>query len=250
MPEVFPTRFTHPLTRELRFTTRTNRTADATEYRNADQANPLFRWDLSIGPLADADYAAIQNFHSSRGGAYETFVFLDPLDNLLQWSEDFSQAAWVKSNPSQIVISAPTITNTGGSVNTVSQSIAANPQGITFTASVWLRGAATITLRLTDGAGTTFTSTAGLTGAWQRYSVSGTFVAPASSVTVAFDIPAGASADFLGAQLAATSGPGAYSRTTLISGFHPKCSFDSQPLAHRVAAPNVNFVKLSILEHA
>jgi hypothetical protein len=258
MPEVFPTRFTLPLTREVRFTTRLNRTPDFTELRAQDQAAPLFRWDLQLGPLSDAEFAAIQGFYAARGGGYESFVFLDPLDNLLQWSEDFSQAAWLKSNPSGISITsgiadplggstAQAIANTGGSVNTLSQSIAANPQGITLTASVWLLG--TVTLRLTDGAGQTFSSTV-TAGSWTRHSVSGMFASAGSQIVFAIDLPASASVSLFGAQLVATAGAGSYTRTTTVSGFHPNCAFDSQPLAHRVVAPGVNHVKLSILEHA
>src|ERR1043165_5532155 len=102
MPEVFPTRFTLPLTREVRFNTRLNHLADASELRAQDQLAPLFRWNLKIGPISDAELAAIQSFHAARGGGYESFILLDPLDNLLLWSEDFSQAAWQKSSPSEL----------------------------------------------------------------------------------------------------------------------------------------------------
>lgn len=258
MSSVFPTRFTLPLTREARFTTRLNRAPDFTEVRTGDQLTPLFRWNLQLGPLSDAEFAAIQSFHAACNGAYQSFVFLDPLDNLLQWSEDFSQAVWQKSNPSGIAITsgvgdpfggstAQTIANTSGAVNALSQSIGANPQGITFTGSVWLIGAAT--LHLTDGASQTFSATVAA-GAWTRYSLTGAFAGSGSQIVFAADIAAGASVSLFGAQLVATAGRGSYTRTTTVSGFHPNCAFDPQPLAHRVIAPGINQVKLSITEHA
>lgn len=258
MSEIFPTRFSLPLSRELAFTTRLNRTPDFTELRAQDQPAPLFRWDLDLGPLSDADFAAVQNFHAARGGAYESFTFLDPLDNLLQWSEDFSQASWQKSSPSQITITfgvadpfggsaAQTVTNTAGSTNTVSQSIAANPQGITATGSLWLRG--TVTLRLTDGGSQSFTRTVTAV-AWTRFILTGTFASSGAQMTFAVDFGVGASASLFGAQLVALPGAGAYTRTTTLCGFHPNCAFDARPLTHRVIAPGVNQVKLSIVEHA
>src|SRR5260221_2589732 len=170
MPEVFPTRCTLPMTRQSRYTTRINRMPDLAETRTGDQLGPLFRWDLQLGPLSDADAAAIQDFYAARNGGYESFAFLDPLDNLLQWSEDFSQAVWQKSSPANFAVSsgvsdplggsaAQTLSNTSGATNTMSQTLLANPQGSTFTASVWLQGSAMVTpqvtLRLTDAAGQT-----------------------------------------------------------------------------------------------
>src|SRR5436309_7789297 len=115
MPETFPTRFTLPLAREVRFTSRLNRLSGGSELRTQDQIAPLFRWNLKIGPIGDAELSEIETFHAARGGAYESFVFLDPLDNLLRWSEDFSQFPWQKSNPSALQVSSGISDPLGGS---------------------------------------------------------------------------------------------------------------------------------------
>jgi hypothetical protein len=260
MPEVFPTRFTLPMTRESRYTTRVNRMPDFTEARTADQVSPLFRWDLQLGPLSDADAATIQSFYAARNGGYETFAFLDPLDNLLQWSEDFSQSAWQKSNPSSFAVSggvtdpfggsaAQTLSNSSGATNTVSQTLVANPAGITFTASVWLQGSGNVTLRVTDGAGQTASTVAALSGSWKRYVVTGNFPSAGTQIIWSADLAASAGANFFGAQLVPLQGPGAYTRTTVVSGFHPNCCFDSG-LTHRVVSPGVNQMKVSVIEHS
>jgi hypothetical protein len=262
MPEVFPTRFTLPLSREARFTSRVSRTPDFTEMRAADQATTLFRWDLQVGPLTDADATSLQAFYASCNGGYQSFVFLDPLDNLLNWSEDFAQSCWLKTIPSSLRIAgggtdplggsaAQTLTNTVGSVNTISQTLTANPQGTTLTASVWLIGlGAPVTLRLSDGGSQNFATTVSPGPSWQRYFVIGAFAASGSQITWAADLPANGSAQFFGAQLVATRGPGTYTRTTTVSGFHPNCCFDSQSFAHRVIAPNQNQITCSVMEHA
>jgi hypothetical protein len=261
MSEVFPTRYTLPLEREARFTSRVNRMPDFTEIRDQDQTSPLFRWNLQLGPLTDADATTLQSFYAACNGGYQTFAFLDPLDNLLQWSEDFTQAAWQKTAPSFLGITsggsdplggtgAQTLANTRASVNTVSQTLAANPQGMTLTASVWLIGSSPITLRVSDGGSQTFAVTVSPTGSWQRYTVTGTFAASGSQIVWSADLPANASAEFFGAQLVATPGPGAYTRTTTVSGFHPNCCFDSQSFTHRALAVNQNQVTVSIVEHA
>jgi hypothetical protein len=261
MSEVFPTLFTLPLARESRFTSRINRTPDYTEMRAQDQTGPLFRWNLQLGPLSDAEATTLQNFYATCNGGYQTFAFLDPLDNLLQWSEDFSQACWHATLPSSFNVAsggsdplggsgAQTVTNSSASVNTVSQTLAASPQGITLTASVWLKGSAPITLHVSDGGSQDFAVVVSPTGSWQRYVITGTFAAGGSQIVWAADLPGNSGAEFFGAQLAATPGPGAYTRTTTVSGFHPNCCFDSQALAHRVIAPNQNQVSVSVVEHA
>src|ERR1035438_8955532 len=100
MSNVFPTRFTLPLTRQVRFTSRVNRAPDFTEFRAQDQPTPLYRWDLQLGPLSDTDATTVVSFYNSCGGPYQSFAFLDPLDNLLLWSEDITQSAWQKTTPS------------------------------------------------------------------------------------------------------------------------------------------------------
>lgn len=235
MPEVFPPLATFPLSREARFTTRLNQMADLTEYRAAERAVPLFRWDLTLGPVTDAEVSTVRDFFQARGGGYESFCFFDPLDNLLQWSEDFSQAAWQKSSPADMQITsgvadpmggmaAQTLSNTGTASNIVKQTIPMNPVGITFTGSFWMKAA-----------------TAPVSN-WKRFLVTGT------QAGLEIEIPAGASVDLFGAQLVAAAGPANYTRTTTVSGFHSNCRFESAAFDHRVLAPNVNQLRLAISE--
>jgi hypothetical protein len=248
----FPPIATYPLSREARYVTRLNRTADFTEYRAPDAATPRFAWDVDIGPVTDAEAAQVLSFYQTRGGGYESFAFLDPMDNLLLWSEDFSQAAWVKSLPANLSITpgvsdpfgenaAQTLANTAGTPNVVSQEVAADPSGITFTASVWLKSAtAPVTLRLAGGPSTTVTPAA----TWTRFMARGA----ANPLRFELEIPGGASVDVFGAQLVALPGPGNYVRTTTESGCHPACRFEGG-IEHRALGPDHNTLKLRIYAH-
>lgn len=260
MPEVFPPLATYPLSREVRFTTRLNHLTDSTEYRATELAVPLFHWDLSVQPLSDAGLTTVQNFFQARGGAYESFGFLDPLDNLLLWSEDFTQAAWQKSNPVDLHVTAgitdplggtaaQTLNNTGFFPNVVQQIVAAKPGGITFTVSVWLKaGTAPITMRLSDGATETFSLTVTSGSGWTRYHLTGTFSGAGTQVGSEIEIPAGAGVGVFGAQMVAAVGPAGYTRTTTVSGFHPNCRFGAGAFDHRSVAPGVNRLRLAITE--
>ena len=261
MPPVFPPRFTYPLAREVRFNTRLNRMADWREYRATELATPLLRWELDLEPLEDTDLASLEAFFNARGGPYESFVFLDPLDNLLQWSEDFTQAAWQKTSPADLQITpgvadplggtaAQTLSNTGAASNAVRQFIAAPPAGITFTGSVWLKASgASLTLRLTDTAAEAFSRTVTPGPQWSRFHLTATFASSGTQVGWEIEIPPGATVEAFGAQMVAAKGPDGYTRTTTVSGFHPTCRFETETFTHRALGPNVNQARLAIVEH-
>ncbi len=261
MSNVFAPRVTYPLAREARYTTRVNQMVDSSEYRATELATPLFRWQLNLAPLEDSDLADLQSFFLARGGPYESYVFLDPLDNLLQWSEDFSQAAWQKTSPAELQITpggvdplggnaAQVLSNTGAGSNAVRQFLAAPPAGITFTGSVWLKASgASVTLRLTDSAAEVFSRTVTPGPQWLRFHLTATFAGSGPQVGWEIEIPAGVSVQVFGAQMVAAAGPSGYTRTTTVSGFHPNCRFETETFAHRVLGPNVNEVRLAIVEH-
>src|SRR5262245_14948457 len=92
---------------ETLYSTRLN----VTEQRASD-AGPRRMWDLEL-ILSDTDVAPVLAMFAAHGGPYESFVFLDPVDNLLKWSEDVAQAAWEKSEPSFLPIVGTRLTNTG-----------------------------------------------------------------------------------------------------------------------------------------
>lgn len=256
---------TFPISREQRFLTRRNRLEDGTEYRSPEQVAPLYRWDFDVSGLSAAALQALEDQFVSTGGRYGSFIFLDALENLLQWSEDFSQAVWVKSEPAAISIvrdladplggsAAQQLTNTSATANAVTQFIAAPPAGLRFTASIWLKAGAPldVTLALTDGQAESVAAQAAVGPAWKRFSLSGTFSSGngAAHTGFRFEMPAFAAVSVFGAQLMALEAPGAYVRTTNVSGFHPRCRFGSDVLAHRLAGPGYNDLRLSIVEFA
>ncbi|HKV94879.1 MAG TPA: hypothetical protein VJW20_20205 [Candidatus Angelobacter sp.] len=120
--------------------------------------------------------------------------------NYCLWSEQFDNAAWVKTNA---VVTANAVADPNGNVDadsvafsvTGSSSIVGqiiNPSiliaGQAFTFSVWLKsasGAPHLTLVLEDQANNALQQTTfALTTAWQRFSVSGTALATATSLKI------------------------------------------------------------------
>jgi hypothetical protein len=264
MPKVLSIRGDFPIAREACFLTRRNCLDDGTEYRTPEQAAPLYRWEIDLGGRSDAELRELEDSFLALGGPYESFVFLDPLANLLKWSEDFSQAVWTKSHPGDLTVVAGladplggnggrTLINYGPVANSISQQLDASPAGRQFTASIWLRSGtpAPVQLVLHDG-GAESHSLAILPGSsWRRYWLTAGFGAEAGSKTVfRFDVPALGTLEAFGAQLMALPSPAPYSRTTTVSGFHPHCRFANDVFSHRLAAFGQNDLRLSIVEFA
>jgi hypothetical protein len=226
----------HAYTSETVYSTRVN----ATEQRASD-AGPKQLWDLELD-LNNTELAAVEAFFVAHDGPYEGFVFLDPSDNLLKWSENFQQAAWEKTEPSFFQMIGTRITNTSGSPNLLKQSVPV--QGIDLAASVWLKSAsAPITLRLTGAVEKVVQPG----DDWTRYTLAGT---PGGPSGFEIEFPAGGSVDVTGAQLVTGQAAGVYVRTGAVSGYHANAHFDSQELQHRVVGPGRNQVRLRIAAFA
>ena len=84
----------YPLARKGAFITRTTKFADQSRQTFAQLNSPLSQWVIQMDLLTDAERSDWWNFHQSVQGAYAPFVFVDPSDNLLQFSEQQELLPW------------------------------------------------------------------------------------------------------------------------------------------------------------
>lgn len=214
---------------ETAYVTRVN----ATEQRSS-VAGPRKVWDLEM-ELSDAEREQVEAFFAARNGPYDSFLFLDPMDNLLRWSEDFAQAAWQKTDPSHLALNGSRITNSGPLPNVISQPLAI--ADVPLCGSIYLKDATgPVTLRLTGA--TEITVTPG--SDWMRYVLTG------AGSGFEIELPAGASVDLSAAQVITGQAPGAYVRTGAAGGCHAGSYFDWPQLQHRALGPDRNRVRLRI----
>lgn len=87
----------YPMARQRRFSTKQNDFADFSRQAAPLLANPLMNWDITLAQLTDAEFADVSQFFDQQQGSYGTFTFVDPWDNLLQYSEAFENAVWQNS---------------------------------------------------------------------------------------------------------------------------------------------------------
>ena len=120
----------YPMGRKPSFATQLNTFADFSTQSFSVLNNPLSSWALNLAMLRDDEAQDWFEFIESVKGQGTLFTFADPWDNLLTYTEEFENAAWVKGSSAFIgknyllwsedfSQAAWTKTNTGGAANPV-----------------------------------------------------------------------------------------------------------------------------------
>jgi len=230
-----------PLRRVTGYRTLVNRMGDASEVRLTDLDYFERRWELPVEGLTDAEWQAIQDLFTATEGRYRSFLFLEPGENLLEWSEKFSETAWVKSGVSVVEgigdpfggTSASQLTGAG----TLSQSLSI-PAWFRYAASVWARTTqAGASLEVSDGAALQQSVAFDSSGQWRRYRLATAWATTSETVVFRVAAPGGGAVDIYGAQLDPQPMASDYKKTLDQSGVHPGARFSSDTLGDRFTGP-------------
>lgn len=231
---------------------------------------PTARFGVNFSNITDDEISKIDAFFRQMRGRWGQFGFLDPGGNLVQYSEDFSNAYWDKSN-GPITIGSTSVTDpfggalatalVGGGTNayltaSIAPTVGEDMTGWVLCASAWVKSpdvGAELRIGFIDASFTTFRATNWSLpqNRWIRIShrepmwssgekrmVVGGFGAWAGGRTI----------NMFGAQVVPMKGEGAYVRTPDNYGFHSHCRFDTDSLAIKMLGPNFNALTLPIAE--
>src|SRR5712671_2968302 len=83
-----------PVKRRTTLRTVTNDLPGGDNIRMSDPGAARVRWQLQYLGLTDGERSAIEQLFGAAEGRLTTFTFLDPTDNLLMWSEDYTKSVW------------------------------------------------------------------------------------------------------------------------------------------------------------
>jgi hypothetical protein len=245
----------YPLTRKLVTRTVTNALEDGSTIRFAD---PIYQiqWNLVYSGLSQSEWAALSAFFGSMQGQLQTFTYVDPLANLLSWSEDITQTAWVKdalievapgiSDPLQGT-SATRLTNTAQIAQGVVQQIPA-PASYSYCFSTYLRCDQACSIALRCIANSVETDQANLVGSeWKRYTFGVALSSATDGVTFGVLLPAGIALDVYGMQVEAQPAPGVYKKTSGQGGVYGNSRFAQDQLPGSIDAPGIYSAQFSIV---
>lgn len=175
---------------------------------SAGESTGQVEWDMRFRSLTKSEWVALETFYDESEGPLLPFVFLDPLMNLLRWTEDLTQSIWVVSGG---VTVTPTsdgylIVNNGAGSGGVAQQVAIDATPVCcFSGEFRTLGPASQVTLSRSAAGL---SSHGRVGSnWEEVLLTGSGNGDGPE-TFAISIPAGSSVEVRGLQLEAQPAPG------------------------------------------
>lgn len=245
----------YPIKKHCAQRTIVNTLTDGHVVKLADPGAALSQWQLMYQNLADAELDMLQQFFATCEGQLNAFTFLDPLGNLLAWSEALDQGVWEASTLLQTTagLSDPTggsaatrITNPTGSDLTLQQTINA-PGWFSYCFSSYVRGQSSGGVSLFLQAGTAaINHSYALRTDWNRIQLGGRLTTTIGSLSAGLVIPAGQYADVFGFQLEPQLAPSIYKRSLSASGVYPNAHFGNDAFACTTSGPNNHACTLTI----
>jgi hypothetical protein len=247
-----------PVTRSASMRTVSNQLLNGATIRMADTGAQKVQWRLQYAALTDGERGLIESLFESAEGQLNTFTFLDPTSNLLTWSEDWTQPAWVPDallNLSSSISdplggsAAMQLTNTGETTQKIIQNTN-GPSGLVYCYSVYLRSAVSANIQLvvtTTGQSTLTPVTTGTS--WVRVKTSGSLLVEQSGIAFGVQLPAGVQVDAFGAQVEAQPAEGLYKKTIDLGGVYSKTRFSSDILSFTASAPDQNACEIDLISN-
>jgi hypothetical protein len=229
---------------------------DGLSIRVADPGAERVEWELPLTGLSEAEWTAIEDLFAESEGALKSFHFVDPMDNLLAWSEDFTQQVWVKDPMLALTpgvadplgtTRATLVNNNGAAAQRVQQVLSA-PGGFHYAWSVQVRSAGAGQVRLLASAGAASQSGIQAVGSdWRRVHLSVKLSSQAESIAFGIELDAGASVEVFGAQVEAQVAPQAYKLTGARSAVYSQARFASDvlPLVSGLAGDHSGAIRIT-----
>ena len=214
----------------------------------ADPGSARIVWNLRYNELSIAEMQTLQAFFAACNGPFSAFTFIDPASNMLLYSSDLTNAAWISGPNIRVTsgIADPTggiaafqITNTGQIAETMAQTIAV-PANYQYCLSVSVQSAAagsTITL-IRSGSSASAKVSYSCKATWSRLVTQGKLNDAGNTLTVAVQLQPGQSFDLFAPQLEAQVEPSAYRSTSSISGVYPNSHWASNQLIFSANGPS------------
>ena len=220
-----------------------NRGADGRSIRYADGGGQSVEWELNYAELVDSEAAALEDFFRETEGRLRSFVFPDPLGNLLAWSERFEEEAW-QADPQLALagelgdpygtLRAYLVRNNGAAAQGLRQTAPLPPDRM-YCFSVYAKAAAPAAVTLTRGDERKLCAVG---QEWTRLILAGQSEGGGESVTFGIELGSGAEVRIFGAQVEGQIGASGYKRTTSWGGVYEAARFRDEEL--RITAEGMN----------
>jgi hypothetical protein len=224
----------YPVTRSRRWRAIVNQLEDGELIMLPDTTAGEIQWKLSYRDLVPSEVQNLNNLFTASQGGFAPFTFIDPMANLLGWSESFSQSSWQLgllqatagvTDPLGTT-RASSVTNPSEGTQSLQQSLGVSGDYIACF-SAYLRSNVPGSVVLQRD-GTALTVKVGTS--WKRAFVNGRGVSGAVQSTFSIAIAAGQTIDVWGMQVEVQPYPSAYKQTVAALGIYPETFFANDEL--------------------
>jgi hypothetical protein len=212
-------------------------------------------WELSYTELSGADVQALQSHFTACCGPFRAFTFIDPTENMLNYSSDLTASIWQNTNGLKIATgdtdplggaAAFTLTNGGQADEEIGQSFIV-PANYQFCFSAYFRSEQPTTVALSRRGGLATENTSYNVGpAWTRLVSSGSLDDSTNAFAVAIVLGAGQQIQVFGPQLEAQIEPSRYRPTNAQGGVYPNAHWGVDQLPVAAEAPNLFSAQFNI----
>jgi hypothetical protein len=245
-----------PVTRSVNMRTVANQLPSGFTIRMADTGAQKVQWRLVYADLTDGERSSLESLFEASEGQLNTFTFLDPTDNLLMWSEDWTQSVWTTDALLQVTggmadplggSAAMQLTNTAQTTQQIIQNTS-GPSSFLYCYSLYVRSASPATIQLVVTAtGQTALTAVTASASWRRVTASGSLSVQQDGIGFGVQLPAGVQVDAFGAQVEAQPGAGLYKQTIDLGGVYSNTRFSSDLLSVTATAPNQHSCQIGLI---
>ncbi len=229
----------YPLRKERSSRTILNQTIEGRNTKYQDAGETSIRWDLVLSSLTAAERNALEDLFQESEGRLRSFVFADPLRNLLARSEEFTETPWQNDPLLQWTsgladpvggTNAYRVVNSGAGAQTVGQTLEL-PGNYHCCFSIHARAGSPATIAVARSAGGLQQSWSfAVTPDWKRISVSGRVPSAVAPSRFEITIAGGDTVELFGAQVDAQPIAAPYGRTGSSTGVHTSARFAQDEL--------------------
>jgi hypothetical protein len=247
-----------PVNRRAATRTVTNQLLSGYNIRMSDPGAATVSWQLQYSDLTDAEFASLEQLFEAAEGQLTTFTFLDPVDNLLMWSEEWTNAVWAADPLLQISTGiadplggtgAVQFTNTAQTTQRIVQTMEA-PSWYQYCCSIYLRANTPSTVQLLLSAtGQESLTQVSIGSSWTRAVFAASLTLQQDGISFGLQLPAGAAVSAFGPQVEPQTAPGDYKKTTDLAGVYTNTRFDSDSLTLTTGAPNQNSCTVNLVSN-
>lgn len=231
-----------PLARERKLRSAAAKAGGGAYFARYDQDAGTVVWTLLYQGLSAVEMGILRDFFEAAEGRLSTFVFADPMANLLRWSGDLRHSVWETTLATVSETGEPDpfgrqeafrVANPGGTMQGLAQALAA-PGGYEYVFSVWLRGESGSRVRIAIAdSETEFV----MEGGWTRHEHSA-IPGVETGVRFAIEAPPGGECLVYGPQVEAQKAASAYKKAGGGGAIYTKARFDMDELECRLDGPS------------